>query len=93
MICNTLGQCGPDMLQFVWNLADRLARHHFGFNPIRIDQNSPTQAAEHDRDFQRLRDKLFNDYKLRLQTAIIEAVTMRVYGKYFALSCTPAYKA
>ena len=93
MICNTLGQCGPDMLQFLWNLADRSARHHFGFNPIRIDQNSLSQAAEHDRDFRRLRGKLFNDYKLRLQTAIFEAVTMRVYGKYFALSCTPAYKA
>ena len=34
MICDTLGQCGPDMLQFLWNLADRSAKHHFGFNPI-----------------------------------------------------------
>ena len=81
------------MLQFLWNLANRSARHHFGFNPIRIDQTSLTQAAEHNRDFRRLRGKLFKDYKLRLQTAIFEAVTMRVYGKYFALSCTPAYKA
>jgi hypothetical protein len=34
MICNTLGECGPDMLHFLWNLADRSARHHYGFHPI-----------------------------------------------------------
>ncbi len=34
MKCNTLGECGQDMLHFLCNLADRSALHHFGLNPI-----------------------------------------------------------
>ncbi len=47
---------------------------------------------DHDRDFRRLRGKLFNDYKLRLQTAIFEAITMRVYGRLFARTCSANYR-
>ena len=35
---------------------------------------------------------MFNDYRLRLQTAIFEAVTMRVYGRSFALTCSANYR-
>jgi hypothetical protein len=92
MICNTLGECGPDMLHFLWNLADRSARHHFGFNPIGQSRDLMSQPADQDRDFRRLRGKLFNDYRLRVQSAIFEAVTMRVYGRSFALTCSANYK-
>ena len=92
MICNTLGECGPDMLHFLWNLADRSARHHFGYNPIEHGQDKMSQSADHDRDFRRLRGKLFNDFRLRVQTAIFEAVTMRVYGRSFALTCAASYR-
>ena len=92
MICNTLGECGPDMLHFLWNLADRSARHHFGFHPIEHGQDLMSQSTDHDRDFRKLRGKLFNDYRHRLQTAIFEAVTMRVYGHSFALTCSANYR-
>ena len=80
------------MLHFLWNLADRSSRHHFGFNPIEHGQDLMSQSADHDRDFRRLRGKLFNDYRLRLQTAIFEAVTMRVYGRSFALTGSVNYR-
>ncbi len=83
------------MLHFLRNLADhsaRRARHHFGFHPIQYGQNSMSQSTDHDRDFRILRGKLFNDYRLRLQTAIFEAVTMRVFGRSFALTCSASYE-
>ena len=92
MICNTLGECGPDMLHFLWNLADRSARHHFGFHPIEHGQDLMSQSTDHDRDFRKLRGKLFNDYRLRMQTAIFEAITMRVCGRSFALTCSANYR-
>ena len=92
MICNTLGECGPDMLHFLWNLVDRSARHHFGFHPIEHGQDLMSQSTDHDRDFRKLRGKLFNDYRLRMQTAIFEAITMRVCGRSFALTCSANYR-
>ena len=53
MICNTFGECGPDMLQFLWNLADRSARQHFGYNLIQHGQD--LASGNHDRNFRRLR--------------------------------------
>ena len=52
-----------------------------------------SQSTDHDRDFRRMRGKLFNDYRLRIQTAIFEAVTMRVCGRSFALTCSANYRA
>ena len=82
----------PDMLHFLWNLADRSAWHHVGFYPIAQGPDLMSESTDHDRDFRRLRGKLFNDYRLRLQTAIFEAVTMRVYGRSFALTCSANYR-
>ena len=52
-----------------------------------------SQSTDHDRDFRRMRGKLFSDYRLRVQTAIFEAVTMRVCGRSFALTCSANYRA
>ena len=79
-------------MHFLWNLADRSARHHFGFNPIEQSRDLMSQSADQDRDFRRLRGKLCNDYRLRVQSAIFQAVTMRVYGRSFALTCSANYK-
>ena len=32
MVTNSLGQCGPDLLQFLWNLTDHYAQKMFGFS-------------------------------------------------------------
>ena len=80
------------MLHFLWNLADRSARHHFGFHPIEHGPDSMSESLDHDRDFRRLRGKLFNNYRLRLQTAIFEAVTMRVYRRSLELTCSANYR-
>ena len=64
----------------------------FGFHPIEHGQDLMSQSTDHDRDFRKLRGKLFNDYRLRMQTAIFEAITMRVCGRSFALTCSANYR-
>ncbi len=46
IVANTLGQCGPDTLQYLWNLADHEAKNTFGFtldSPVTdyLSQTSP----------------------------------------------------
>ena len=38
MLTNSLGQCGPELLQFLWNLADHYAQTMFWFS---VDENIP----------------------------------------------------
>jgi hypothetical protein len=70
---HTLGEYGPDVLHFLWNLTDRCVRHHFGFHPNEHGQDLMSQFTDHDRGFKfrslRLTvwGKLLNDYRTRFK--------------------------
>ena len=87
MVANSLGQCGPDLLQFLWTLADHHAKLNLGFS-LETAHNLSTQQ---DSDYRRLRGLKYHENRLRLLTFIFEAVTSRIYGATFNLTCTPAY--
>jgi hypothetical protein len=87
MVANTLGQCGPDLLQFLWTLADHHAQLNLGFS-IETAQHLSTQQ---DTDYRRLRGLKYHENRLRLLTFIFEAVTSRIYGATFDLTCTREY--
>jgi hypothetical protein len=53
MVANTLGQCGPDLLQFLWNLADHHTRLNLGFS-IETTNSLSTQL-EQSMDYRKLR--------------------------------------
>jgi hypothetical protein len=61
MVANTLGQCGPDLLQFLWNLADHHTRLNLGFsiettnNPVTCPRNKAwTTASSEDSSTMRI---------------------------------------
>ena len=84
MLANTLGQCGPDLLQFIWTLADHNAQLHLGFS-VKTAHDLSTQQ---DTDYRRLRGLKIHENSLRLLTFIFEAVTVtsRIYGATFTLT-------
>ena len=43
MVTNSLGLCGQDILQFLWNLADHYAHTMFRFS---LDENTPQSSAQ-----------------------------------------------
>ena len=49
MVTNSLGQCGPDLLQFLWNFSDHYAQSMFGFsqgeNSAPFSASTTQQAA------------------------------------------------
>ncbi len=87
MVANTLGQCGPDLLQFLWNLADHHARLNLGFS-IETTSNLSTQQSM---DYRKLRGLKYHENSLRILTCIFEAAATRVFGSTFNLTCSPAY--
>ena len=42
MVTKSLGQCGQDLLQFLWNLADHYAQKMLGFS---LDENTVTPLS------------------------------------------------
>jgi hypothetical protein len=46
MVANTLGQCGPDLVQFFWNLADHHTKLNLGFSTN--DTSSLSSQQEED---------------------------------------------
>ena len=92
LACNSLGQCGPDLLCWLWILADRSARLQSGLNPLAFQAPLSSSSAEDDpHDVEQQRAYVFRDNKLRVLAAIFEAVTERVHGRTFAHSCSTAY--
>ncbi len=85
MVVNTLAQCGPELLQFLWSLADQHTQLNLGFS-IETAHNLYTQQ---DCDYRRLRGLKYHENRLRLLTFIFEAVTSRIYGGNFQLNLHP----
>ena len=86
MVANTLGQCGPDCLQFLWILADNDAQHP---NLESLPNDITTQGnnnSPYSIDSQRQRGRKYDDNRLRLLTCIFEAVTEHIFGARFNLS-------
>ena len=95
MVANTLGQCGPDCLQFLWILADNDARTqlHPDLNSLPNDITTQgTNASAYSLDFQRQRGSKYHDNRLQLLTYIFEAVTERIFGAIFHLSNSKQYR-
>jgi hypothetical protein len=99
LVASTLGVCGPDLLRFLWAVADHAARYAFDL-PLDVylslsqPSTSLSQSAEEKKKigFKILRGRLYNEYRLRTLTAIYEAVTSRVFGRSFALNTCRLYR-
>ncbi len=82
-VANTLGQFGPDLIQFLWNLANRHAQLTCGFNTETAVNISHEQAM----DSRELRGLKHHENLLRLLTCLCKGVTTRVLGATFTLTC------
>jgi hypothetical protein len=87
MVATTLGQFGPDLLHFLWNLADHHAKLTCGFNIGTAVTTSNEQAM----DYRKLRGLKYHENRYRLLTCLYEEVATRVLGATFNLTCSPAY--
>jgi hypothetical protein len=76
MAANTLGQFGPDLVQFLWNLANHPAQLTCGFNIETAVDISNEQAM----DYRKPRGLKHHENRLRLLTRLYERVTNRVLG-------------
>ncbi len=95
MVANTWGQMGPDLLRFLWALANYAAHQQTELLPIR-DRVTPPRSGDDDETRQRsakiLRGRLYHDYRLRMLTVIYESVAERVFGRTFGLVNNPLYR-
>ncbi len=103
MVANSWGVCGPDLLRFLWAIADHAARHHLSMPDadLRVlpqqlwGPQSASQTAAADSQvsaFKALRGCLNVEYRQRVLTAVYEATTERLYGRTFALSSFKCYR-
>ena len=91
MVTNSLGQCGPDLLQFLWNLADHYAQTMFGFSLDENTTQSSTPSTQQAANYRKLRGQKYNENRQRILTCIFEGITTRLYGITFNLTCSPQY--
>jgi hypothetical protein len=95
LVTNTFGQFGPELLRFLWALADFAARNRIHLpQPLLPNRGPAAHAAELEDDtliqrFKRLRSSLFLSARLTVLTAVYEGVTERVYGRTFSLRTNP----
>ena len=91
LVCNSLGQLGPDLQNFLWALADHAAQNQTSADlqdkPC-LDHHSQTAGQT---TFSKLRSFLYLQALNKTQAAIFEGVTERIYGRTFALRSLPAY--
>ena len=91
MVTKSWGQCGPDLLQFLRNLADHFAPAIFGFS---LDKNTPQSSApstQQAANYRKLLGQKYNDNRQRISTCIFEGITTRIYGITFNLTCSRQY--
>jgi hypothetical protein len=97
MVANSWGVCGPDLIRFLWAIADHAARHHLSMPDadLRVlpqqlwGPQSASQRAAADSQvsaFKALLVCLNVEYRQRVLTAVYEATTERLYGRTHALS-------
>jgi hypothetical protein len=96
MVANSWGVCGPDLIRFLWAIADHAARYHLSMPDADlrvlpqqlIGPHSAFQKAAADSQisaFKALRC-LNVEYRQRVLTAVYEVTTERLYGRTYALS-------
>ena len=96
LVTNTFGQFGPELLRFLWALADFAARNRVHLPQPILPNRGPAADLEDDtliQRFKRLRSRLFLSARLTVLTAVYEGVTERVYGRTFSLRTNPRYWA
>jgi hypothetical protein len=87
LVCNSLGQLGPDFQRFLWALADHVACNQIASELSLNEDTLPlNQTAAKD-----LRGLLYQQASCKILGAIFEGVTERIYGRTFALRSMPAY--
>jgi hypothetical protein len=92
LVANSLGQLGPDLLRFLWCLADHAARNQV---PVELHElpllhHEPLPPAHS--PFQTLRSRIYVQSTYKILAAVFEGVTERLYDRTFALRSLPAYK-
>jgi hypothetical protein len=103
MVANSWGVWGPDLLRFLWAIADHAARQHLSMPDADLlvlpqqlwGAQSASQTAAADSQvsaFKALRGCLNIEYRQRVLTAVYEATTERLYGRTFALSSFKCYR-
>jgi hypothetical protein len=100
IVANTWGNLGPDLLRFLWAVADHAARYHLALpqHEIRALPQSCLTLSQDEMvtdkladSFKALRGKLNNEYRQRMLTAVYEGVAERVWGRTHALSSYKYY--
>ena len=71
MITNSLGQCGPDLLQFIWNIADHYAQKMLGFSRDENTPRSSSPATHQAANYRKLRSQNYNENGQRILTFIV----------------------
>ena len=74
MVANTLGKYGPDLLQFLLNLADLHNRLNLGYS-IETTNNLSTQQSM---DYRKLRGLKYHENRLRILTCVFDRQTLRL---------------
>ena len=101
LVVNTWGVFGPDLLRFLWAVADHddAARNAMTLPFDGLSQSlsqppssvSDSLSEEQLLSFKILRGRLYVDYRLRLLSTVHEAFTERVFGRTHALASLPEY--
>lgn len=96
IVANTIGQCGPDCLQFLWILADHDTKtklHPEIEEPPHTCPQLDRGKFSYSEDYRRQRGRKFHENRLRMLTCIYEAVTERIFGITFDLSTSAQYRS
>ena len=92
MVANSVGQCGQDLLQFLWNLADHYAQTMFaGFSLDENTSQSSAQSTQHAANCRKLRGQKYNENQQRILTYIFEGITTCINGITFNSTYSPQY--
>ena len=92
LVCNSLGQLGPDFLRFLWALADFAARNRIHTTTDDRLPPDPAAASRARSACSALRKRLYNQATTKVLTAVYEGVTERIYGRTFVLRNHPQYQ-
>jgi hypothetical protein len=96
LACNSFGQQGPDLLRYLWLIADRHAqRTCSGLVPSSVFPvpEAHCSASASVSAFKACRARLYRQSVHEVLIAIYEAVTERVLGRTYALQAYPEYRA
>ena len=75
VVKNSLGQCGPDLLQLFWNIADHYTQTMFGFSLVENTPKSSAPSTQQAANYHELRGQKYNKNHQRVLTHIFEGIT------------------